>query len=121
MALVIQRSLATGVDKRFFWCQMSVTDVLSLLSRHRGLTRHKPPTVRHGQLQGRRRGPLVVPRRIIGVPHQDAGHARVRANGHEARHAKLDRRGRHIGNDGVACDGDGERAEHHGPSQAEAV
>lgn len=77
--------------------------------------------VGHGKLERRGGGALVVAGRVVGVPHQHARDAAVHADGHEAGRGEAGARGGHVGDDGVARDGDGQGAEHDDAAEPEAV
>lgn len=84
-------------------------------------TRNKPATVRNRQLQSRRGSPLIVTRRVIRHPDQNAGHAGVHPRGHEKSHSILDERRVNIGNSGITDNGDWERDKHDDPSEAKSI
>lgn len=86
-----------------------------------GLTGNEPSRISHGKLQGRGRSPLVVASRVVGVPDEHARDAGVQAGGHEAGHCEAGLRRGHVGDGGIACDGDGQGEEHDDPAELEAV
>lgn len=60
-------------------------------------------------------------RGVVRVPDQHARHGAVHSKGHETCHGEAHLGGFNMGDDGVACDGDGEHAEHDDSTKLEAV
>lgn len=85
------------------------------------LTSNESTTIGNGQLQRRRRGPLIVTGRVIRHPDQNARHASVHASRHHESHTILDFGVAGISDDGVSDYSDGEGEKHDDTTEFEAV
>jgi hypothetical protein len=84
-------------------------------------TGNEATTIRDRELHRRRRGPLVVTGRVVGVPDQDTRHTGVHAGRHQESHAVLDFGVVDVRDHGVPDDGDGESEEHDYASEFDAI